>query len=247
MTTLEDNWCLYRLVQDARPLKSLEIGIMRGSSSITIGKALQDGEIECEQMALDIDSAAVEAAARHFERHGLGSRYRPIVADSRQYLVSATEEWDFVFLDGDHRYETVAIEFTETFNRMKPGGVIVLHDVGSVRWGANEDPGTLFFTAIDDEVGESASMTWLDSTCCSFDMRLRTSLGFHSTLPIISMGLAVGYGGLGILQKLDDSRELTLDRLIARKPANRPIFIPPPPSRSLLRRVASRVANNLGI
>jgi len=247
MTTVEDNWCLYRLVQMVRPARSLEIGIMRGSSSITIGKALKDAAIECEQIAVDIDPAAVEAAKKHFTRYGLGSSYKAVVADSREFVRSGNDGWDFVFLDGDHHYDTVAIELTETFNRARPGAMLVLHDTGSAHWGTNEDPGTLFFGALDEELGESARMTWLDSTSCSVDMKLRTSLGYHTTLPVISAGIAVGYGGLGIIQKIDDSRKVSVDRLMSRKPANRPIYMIPQPPPSALRRAASRAARLLGI
>ena len=247
MTTVEDNWCLYRLVQLVRPARSLEIGIMRGSSSITIGRALIDGQIECEQLAVDIDPAAVGAAKKHFVTYNLGAGYKPIVADSREFLRTRNDVWDFVFLDGDHHYDTVAIELALSYNRTRPGGVIVLHDTGSAHWGTSEDPGTLFFGALDDELRESARMTWLDSTSCSVDMKLRTSLGFHTTLPVISAGIAVGYGGLGIIQKVDDSRSLTVERLMSRKPAQRPTYLVPPQPASPLRRAARRAAALLGI
>jgi hypothetical protein len=247
MTTVEDNWCLYRLVQETKPSRSLEIGIMRGSSSITIGKALVDARIECDQIAVDIDPAAVEAAARHFRTYGLGSRYTPLVADSREWLRSDNSRWQFVFLDGDHRYETVAREFAEAYNRTDDGGVLVLHDVGSAHWGTHEEPGTLFFGALDDELGDSAEMTWLDATSCSVDMRLRTRLGFHVTLPVITSGIAVGYGGLGIVRKLDGRRTMSFERFMSRKPAERPRYMPPPPAVSPLRRAARRAAALLRI
>ena len=247
MTTVEDNWCLYRLVRDNPPRRSLEVGIMRGSSSITIGKALLDGAIDCEQVAIDIDPLAVEAARHHFVKYHLGGTYRPAVADSREFLRSSNDEWDFVFLDGDHLYDTVAIEFAEAFNRLRPGGLIVLHDTGSFRWGTNEDPGVLFFNALDRELADSARMTWLDSTSCSVDMRLRTSLGLHTTLPLITTGIAIGYGGMGIVQKTDESRRIHTDRLMAYKPPTRPVYVVPPEPQSPLRRAARRVASLLGI
>ncbi len=247
MTTVEDNWCLYRLVQLARPAVSLEIGIMRGSSSITIARALMDASLDCVQTAIDIDPSAVEAARKHFHTYSLHSRYTPLVADSREWLPSASERWQFVFLDGDHHYDTVALELAETYNRTDVGGIIVLHDTGSVLWGTNEDPGTLFFGAVDEEVGQSAAMTWLDSTSCSVDMKLRTSLGLHVTLPLITAGIAVGYGGLGVIQKLDDDTRLSYERFMARKPLTRPVYTEPQQPASPARRAARRVASLLGI
>ena len=247
MTTVEDNWCLYRLVQLAKPTRSLEVGIMRGSSSITIGRALMDGRISCIQVAVDIDPAAVDAAVKHFRTYELGSSYQPLVADSREWLRSSQDRWQFVFLDGDHHYDTVAREFAEAYNRTDDGGVIVLHDTGSAHWGTHEDPGILFFGALDDELGDSAEMTWLDSTSCSVDMKLRTTLGFHTTLPVITSGIAVGYGGLGIVRKRDGRRSMTFERLMAKKPAKRPTYVPPPPPVSPIRRAARRAAAMLRI
>lgn len=247
MTTVEDNWCLYRLVQTAMPARSLEIGIMRGSSSITIGKALVDGGIECVQTAVDIDPAAAEAAKRHFQTYALHSNYVPVVADSREWIRNSADRWQFVFLDGDHHYDTVALEFAEAYNRTEPGGIIVLHDTGSIAWGTTEDPGALFFGGLDSELGTSAEMTWLDSTSCATDMKLRTALGHHLTLPLISGAIAVGWGGLGIVRKLDDSRSMSYDRLLEFKPSSRPVFHPPAPRSSPARRAARRVASLLGV
>ena len=247
MTTLEDNWCLYRLAQLARPAASLEIGIMRGSSSITIGKAYVDADIDCVQTAVDIDPAAAQAAASHFTKYRLHSKYSPVVADSREWIRASGDRWQFVFLDGDHHYETIALEFAEAFNRTDPGGIIVLHDTGSVKWRTNEDPGLLFFDVLDEELGDSAEMSWLDSTSCDNDMRLRTSLGHHMTLPLITTGIAVGYGGLGIVRRTDGSRTLDAARLLSRRPPRRGVYFAPLPEPTVARRVARRVASMLGI
>lgn len=247
MTTVEENWCLYRLVQIARPRRSLEIGIMRGSSSITIGRALMDADVDCVQTAIDIDPAAAEAAANHFRTYRLHSRYEPVVADSREWIRSSDDRWQFVFLDGDHHYETVALEFAEAYNRTNPGGWIILHDTGSAMWGTHEDPGSLFFGGLDRELGESAEMTWLDSTSCAVDMKLRTSLGLHATLPLITTGIAVGYGGLGMVRKVNGDRRMSFDRLMALRPSKKPLYAEPLPPPSPVRRAARRVASILGI
>lgn len=247
MTTVEDNWCLYRIAQLARPSRSLEIGIMRGSSSITIGKAYLDSGIDCVQTAVDIDPAAAEAAAKHFRTYNLHDKYIPVVADSRVWITSSRERWQFVFLDGDHRYETIALEVAEAYNRTDPGGFVVLHDTGSVVWGTHEDPGQLFFGVLDDALGESAEIAWLDSTSCGIDMKLRTSHGLHSTLPPISSSIAIGWGGLGIIRKRDDNLRLNYNTLMEKRPSARPVYFEPPPPASPARRVARRVASILGI
>lgn len=244
MTTVEDNWCLYKLAQLVRPTRSLEIGVMRGSSSITIGRAYADAGIECDQIALDIDPEATAAAVRHLQRLRLSPSYHPVVGDSRQWLPASDMTWQFVFLDGDHGYDTVALEFAEAWNRTDMGGWIILHDTGSALWGTNEDPGVLFFSALDRELGDSAEMTWLDSTECGVDMKLRTSMGLHVTLPPICGAIAVGYGGMGMVRKLDDRLSLSVEQLLQHRPSWRPTYqqsVPVSATRRVTRRILSLV------
>jgi len=42
---------------------------------------------------------------------------------------------DFVFIDGDHRYDAVKSDFTMYFDLVKKGGIIALHDIGSAEEG----------------------------------------------------------------------------------------------------------------
>jgi hypothetical protein len=247
MTTLEDNWCLYKLIQLARPSQSLEIGIMRGSSSITIGNAIGEAGLRCRQTAIDIDPIAIAAAKKHFEQYQLHPGFEGVVADSRAWLPLSNARFQFVFLDGDHRFDTVALEFVEAYNRTDVGGWIALHDTGSIEWGTNEDPGHLFFQRLDELIADSAEMSWLDSTSCAQDMKLRTSLGLHSTLPIICEGIAVGYGGMGMVRKLDDSRTLSVDRVLEGRPTTKPVYFQPAPRPRLIRRAARRLAALLRI
>jgi Predicted O-methyltransferase len=247
MTTVEDNWCLYRLVQMAAPTKSLEIGIMRGSSSITIARALSDSGLTCVQTAVDIDPAAATAAAKHFATYALHSRYVPVVADSREWIRTSSGSLAVRVSRRGSSLRHCRAGIRRAYNRLDVGGIIVLHDTGSVAWGTNEDPGVLFFGPLDSELGTSAEMSWLDATSCGTDMRLRTSMGFHSTLPTISSAIAVGWGGMGIVRKLDDRRTMTCERLLEFKPARRPLFFEAPAPSSPVRRVARRVASLLGV
>jgi hypothetical protein len=67
------------------------------------------------------------------------------------------------------------------------------------------------------------------------------------TLPVITSGIAVGYGGLGIVRKLDGRRSMSFERLMSKKPAERPRYLPPQASVSPIRRVARRAAALLRI
>jgi predicted O-methyltransferase YrrM len=51
-----------------------------------------------------------------------------ITASSLDYFVDCGEQFDFIFLDGDHTAKTVYREIPAALALLKPGGVILLHD-----------------------------------------------------------------------------------------------------------------------
>ena len=57
-----------------------------------------------------------------------------MTASSLEFLEKDGAQFDFVFIDGNHRAATVYCEIGATLRRLVNGGVIVLHDVnpGSV-------------------------------------------------------------------------------------------------------------------
>ena len=49
----------------------------------------------------------------------------------------ATEEWDIIFIDGDHAYEGVKYDYNSLKRSMSPSGILFLHDVW---WDKNPPP-----------------------------------------------------------------------------------------------------------
>jgi predicted O-methyltransferase YrrM len=58
----------------------------------------------------------------------------PSTKETVQQLLNG-ELLDFVFIDGDHRYEAVKSDFTMYYDLVKDGGIIALHDIGSAEEG----------------------------------------------------------------------------------------------------------------
>lgn len=44
------------------------------------------------------------------------------------------EKLDLLFIDGDHRYEGVALDFSNYQQFVKPGGIIAFHDIAESEW-----------------------------------------------------------------------------------------------------------------
>lgn len=66
----------------------------------------------------------------------------------RGFSYSFTSDWpmDMVFIDGDHRYETVVKDIKKAYELLKPSGLICGHDYGHPQW-----PGVK--QAVDELVG----------------------------------------------------------------------------------------------
>ena len=62
------------------------------------------------------------------------SSFAPSTKEKVQELLNG-ELLDFVFIDGDHRYEAVKKDFTMYLDLVRDGGIIALHDIGSAEEG----------------------------------------------------------------------------------------------------------------
>ena len=237
MSSLEENWTLYRLVGESAATASLEVGVMRGATSLTISKSIEDHRLACHQMALDIDPHAVEIVSEKLRGAAKAHEFTVKEANSKEWLAQQREGgWQFAFLDGDHNYGYISLELVETFNRMPVGGWIVMHDTGSALWGWLQDPGVLMFRALDEELGEMAELTWLDNIDRAQDCQLLFRLGLPPKVASMTNAMFDGWGGLGIVRKVDGSRKLTLEQFAPYAP---PVVQYRPPS--LARRLARKV------
>jgi len=243
MSSLEENWTLYRLLGESAPTASLEIGIMRGATCLTISKAIEDHRLTCHQTAVDVDPHAVEVVSGKLRQAGKAHEFTVLAADSKEWLPRQEGGWQFTFLDGDHAYNTIAFELVETFNRVPVGGWIVLHDTGSALWGWYQDPGLLMFKALDQELGELAELTWLDNTDRAQDTRLLFSLDLAPKVASMSNSMFEGWGGLGIVRKINNSRNLSHAQFAPYSPA---LTQPHPSLTQRIARKMKRIARKMG-
>ena len=62
------------------------------------------------------------------ERLGMGGMVEFRVARSLDLLAQPGEPFALILLDGDHRLETVVAEIPAALRRLRPGGLLLLHD-----------------------------------------------------------------------------------------------------------------------
>jgi predicted O-methyltransferase YrrM len=138
-----DRRALYSLIRHLRPARVLEIGTQAGASTVHLAAGLADahgGAPDPRLLTVDIkDVNHPETAAwRAFRlpqsprdalrRLGYGELVEFRVARSLEVLRESGSEYDLIFLDGDHRLKTVLSEIPAAFERLQPGGFILLHD-----------------------------------------------------------------------------------------------------------------------
>ena len=138
-----DRRLLYYLVRTFQPRKVLEVGSHIGASTLHIALAQRRGSSPEEELALtSVDIVDVnDPVTKPWLRHGASHSPRELIATagaggwvtfvhqgSLEFLAGCGEEFDFVFLDGDHRAATVYREIPQVLARLRAGGVILLHD-----------------------------------------------------------------------------------------------------------------------
>ena len=101
-------------------VKVIELGVRRGDSTSAFLAAAQEqgGEV----WSVDITPPVVPV-----EWQGLPFWY-PIVGDDLQVSDQLPDDVDIVFIDTSHTYEQTKAELELYAGKVKPGGLIVLHD-----------------------------------------------------------------------------------------------------------------------
>lgn len=117
---------LYSIIRMTTPEVVIEIGTANGNSAIAIGQALEDNGIG-KLYAIDPDKQELVLLA--IKKAKLQKRIEYITDYSFNAIPSLQlKHVDFVFIDGDHSYENVVIDFNLVKNLLMPGGIIVFHD-----------------------------------------------------------------------------------------------------------------------
>ncbi len=129
----------YDLVEAIRPALTVELGVYNGLSFFTFCQSLQENDIDGVAYAVDCwegddhtdayDDSIYEDVAAHAR-----DQYRGISYLLRMYFSEALKHFDdesidLLHIDGLHTYEAVQEDFTTWYPKVKPGGIILFHDV----------------------------------------------------------------------------------------------------------------------
>jgi predicted O-methyltransferase YrrM len=138
-----DRRVLYYLIRHLRPQRVLEIGTLAGASTVHLAMGLADAWPDSPDIRLltvdivdvnDSERAAwrrlglAQSPRQAMERLGLGGLVEFRTARSLDLLTQSGESFDLIFLDGDHRLQTVVAEIPAALGRLRPGGFLLLHD-----------------------------------------------------------------------------------------------------------------------
>ncbi|MBA7664370.1 hypothetical protein ES703_72431 [subsurface metagenome] len=121
----------------------VEIGSWMGKSTIFLGKGSKAGN-QTKIYAIDPHTGSVE----HREKYGNVWTYKnfkenikvaevndivfPIVKTSADAAQTFQDHIEFLFIDGDHRYKMVKLDFELWYPKLLNGGIIAFHDSGSL-------------------------------------------------------------------------------------------------------------------
>lgn len=141
---MSEDELLWLATQASSHLNIVEFGSFHGRSA----KAMADnlcpgGHIWCvdpwmgnykynNYVDVPIDTYVMPHFLENLKEHIKAGRVTPVRAFS--YNLSLPTRVDMVFIDGDHRYETVVKDIKKAYELLKPGGIISGHDYGEKNW-----------------------------------------------------------------------------------------------------------------
>lgn len=111
------------------PESILEIGTFTGYSAICLAKGLKPGG---KLITIEANDELVSFSHSYFCRAGLESKIIQLTGNALEIIPELDKEFDLVFIDGDKR-EYIEY-FNQIFDKLKPGGFIL---VDNVLWGGN--------------------------------------------------------------------------------------------------------------
>lgn len=116
--------------------KAVEIGSYSGEGTVVIAKHFKEVlAVDPWLNGYDVNDVASQQCPMKFVFDAFQERTTPLgnVSYSRGKSLDALEfvkdgELDFVYIDGDHRYEGVLADLCDWKGKLKPGGVMAGHD-----------------------------------------------------------------------------------------------------------------------
>lgn len=129
----------YDLVEALRPRMVVELGVYNGLSFFTFCQALQDFDVDGVAYAVDTwegdahTDSYDESIFREVQAHAR-EHYRGFAYLLRMYFHEALPQFaddsiELLHIDGLHTYEAVREDFESWYPKVRPGGVVLFHDV----------------------------------------------------------------------------------------------------------------------
>lgn len=109
-----------------RPPLVLEIGVRHGVTTMGLLHAMR--ETGGKLISLDIDPDTSEATRQRIESVGLDRWWELHVIHSGEFAEQCPTPLDFVWIDGDHRYEGVKMDVELYAPKVRVGGMMAFHD-----------------------------------------------------------------------------------------------------------------------
>ena len=129
----------YDLIAALRPKLLVELGTQRGLSFFTFCQAMKEQQIDGLAYGVDTfegdahtkeyDDTVFKAVNQHARANFMGIAYL-----MKMYFSEALQHFDegsidLLHIDGLHTYEAVKEDFEGWYPRVKPGGIILFHDI----------------------------------------------------------------------------------------------------------------------
>ena len=128
----QEQWLFGQAVQRRNGEVLLEIGSYYGRSSLCLGFPLKntDSVLFCVDKWEDGRCAVYKDWEKNILSNGLQNNVFPIQMHSHKALEGLKTPFaDFIFIDGDHEYETVVKDIDNAYSLLKEGGMVAVHDV----------------------------------------------------------------------------------------------------------------------
>ena len=129
---------LYDLVMEARPQALMEIGVASGVSTAFLSTLLSDRLRDSRLYAFDCETRLYDDRTKPVGAYLLELFEQPPANTSLFAGVSSfdirrvharPDQYDFVFLDADHKHPAPAMDVLSLIDIVKPGSWIALHDI----------------------------------------------------------------------------------------------------------------------
>jgi len=129
----------YDIVAAIRPQMVVELGTQNGTSFFCFCQSMAENNIDGLCYAIDTwagdehtgayDNETYEAVQKHARSHYASISYlmRMLFNDALAHF--SDESIDLLHIDGLHTYEAVSEDFHNWYPKVKPGGIILFHDI----------------------------------------------------------------------------------------------------------------------